>query len=264
MEHKYSGSSRPDSSSDRIAAPIAVISDIHGNAPALRAVLADISRRGIGTIMNLGDSLFGPIDPVGTAELLMDDSRILHIRGNCDEILLQGSADSATFAFVKLRLTPHMLEWIRSFPATLTFEDLFFCHGTPQANDRYLLEKVTEEGVRLKSSVELASEFAGCDHRYVFCGHSHMFRTIKLPDGRTIVNAGSVGLPAYEDELPFPHVMESGSPDADYAVVEQRPEGSREVRHIRVPYDFESAAVLAEAAGRADYAFSIRAGRALR
>ncbi|WP_172254317.1 metallophosphoesterase family protein [Saccharibacillus deserti] len=264
MEHKYPGSGRLDSGSDRIAASIAVISDIHGNAPALRAVLDDISRRGIDTIINLGDSLFGPIDPVGTAELLMGDSRILHIQGNCDEILLQESADSATFAFVKPRLTPHMLEWIRSFPATRAFDNLFFCHGTPEANDRYLLEKVTEEGVRLKSSAKLASELAGFDHDYIFCGHSHVFRTKKLPDGRTIVNAGSVGLPAYEDELPFPHAMESGSPDADYASLERRPDGSWEVRPITVPYDFESAAVLAEHAGRADYAFAIRTGRALR
>jgi predicted phosphodiesterase len=46
---------------------IAVIADIHGNRWALEAVLADIDRRYIGQIVNLGDSLLGPLDPVGTA-----------------------------------------------------------------------------------------------------------------------------------------------------------------------------------------------------
>ncbi|SDD65802.1 Calcineurin-like phosphoesterase superfamily domain-containing protein [Priestia aryabhattai B8W22] len=61
---------------------IAIISDIHGNSLALEAVLSDISRRGINTIFNLGDSLYGPLDPLGTFKLLMEHEHdITHIMG---------------------------------------------------------------------------------------------------------------------------------------------------------------------------------------
>ncbi|GGO08267.1 metallophosphoesterase family protein [Saccharibacillus kuerlensis] len=241
----------------------AVISDIHGNAPALQAVLEDISKRGIDRIVNLGDSLFGPIDPIGTVELLMDDSRIVHLMGNCDEILLQEQVDSATFTFVKPKLTSAMLEWIGAFPKFQIFENLFFCHGTPEANDRYLLEKVSEKGVEAKSPEELESELEAFTYPYIFCGHSHVFQTKTLPSGKMIVNVGSVGLPAYNDELPFPHVMESGSPHADYAIVGREPDGRWSIQHIEAAYDSERAAVLAERNGRPDYAYALRTGRAL-
>jgi predicted phosphodiesterase len=50
--------------------PVAVLSDIHGNRWALEAVLDDISRRGIRDMVNLGDSLYGPLDPGGTAQIV--------------------------------------------------------------------------------------------------------------------------------------------------------------------------------------------------
>lgn len=64
---------------------IAIISDIHSNSLALEAVLKDISARDIQLIVNLGDSLFGPIDPLGTAKQLMDNKKIINIMGNCDQ-----------------------------------------------------------------------------------------------------------------------------------------------------------------------------------
>ncbi|WP_036640138.1 metallophosphoesterase family protein, partial [Paenibacillus durus] len=62
---------------------IAVISDIHSNAPALEAVLQDIDRSGADLIVNLGDSLFGPVDPLGTARLLRQRDDIVNTMGNC-------------------------------------------------------------------------------------------------------------------------------------------------------------------------------------
>ena len=67
--------------------PVAVLSDIHGNRWALAAVLDDIGRRGITRLLNLGDSLYGPLDPAGTAALLLGLD-CLSIRGNEDRILL--------------------------------------------------------------------------------------------------------------------------------------------------------------------------------
>ncbi|OFD75668.1 hypothetical protein BWGOE8_34840 [Bacillus mycoides] len=60
---------------------IAIISDIHGNSHALKAVLKDISRRKVEMIINPGDSVYGPLDPLGTIEILMSNEMI-HIKGS--------------------------------------------------------------------------------------------------------------------------------------------------------------------------------------
>ncbi|OOR22113.1 metallophosphatase family protein [Bacillus mycoides] len=59
---------------------IVIISDIYGNSHALKAVLKDISRRKVEMIINLGDSVYGPLDPLGTIEILMSNEMI-HIKG---------------------------------------------------------------------------------------------------------------------------------------------------------------------------------------
>ncbi|MFJ5765670.1 metallophosphoesterase family protein [Lysinibacillus sp. NPDC093210] len=71
---------------------IAVIADIHGNKDALQAVLMDIHRRGIETIYNLGDSLYGPLFPIETYDLLVE-SKVKSIMGNCDRMLLENTAN---------------------------------------------------------------------------------------------------------------------------------------------------------------------------
>nr|WP_227494842.1 metallophosphoesterase family protein [Bacillus mycoides] len=60
---------------------IAIISDVHGNSHALKAVLKDIERRKAEMIINLGDSVYGPLDPLGTIEILMSNEMI-HIKGS--------------------------------------------------------------------------------------------------------------------------------------------------------------------------------------
>jgi len=240
---------------------IAIISDIHSNRLALEAVLQDISGRNIHRIVNLGDSLFGPIDPLGTAELLMESKNIVHIMGNCDEILLEEHHPSATFQFVKPRLHSGIEQWIRSFRSSWIYEDLLFCHGTPFMNHQYLIEDVGEHGVKLKHPSQLARELEEITQRYIFCGHSHVFKALYLPDGKHVINAGSVGLPAYEDELPSPHVMESGTPYADYVIAHQMQDGWR-IEHIMIPYDWDRASAIAREHGREDYAFALRTGRA--
>lgn len=243
---------------------IAIISDIHSNSIALEAVLKDISARDIQFIVNLGDSLFGPIDPLGTAKQLMDNKHIINIMGNCDEILLEKDSNSATYKFVKPILNHEIKTWISSFKKTWVFEDLFFCHGTPFLNNEYLLEEVNEDGVRYKSLERLSIELEKVPQNVIFCGHSHVVRTAYLPDGKTIINAGSVGLPAYDDELPYPHVMESNSPYADYVIAYKTATNSWSFEHVMIHYDWDKASSIAEANGRQDYAVAIKTGRAFR
>ncbi|WP_336780876.1 metallophosphoesterase family protein [Paenibacillus illinoisensis] len=240
---------------------VAIISDVHSNYLALEAVLQDIAARNIDLIVNLGDSLFGPIDPLATARLLMDQENIVHVMGNCDETLLQKESSSETFQFVRPLLDQGIENWIRSFQHTWAYEELLFCHGTPWEHDQYFLEEVTAEGVRYKDTVQLANELLDVPQRYIFCGHSHVFQTKYLPENKVIVNVGSVGLPAYHDDSPYPHVMESNSPYADYAIAYRNAQGNWNMEHVMVEYDWERASFMAQTNGREDYAVAIRTGR---
>jgi predicted phosphodiesterase len=91
---------------------IAVLADIHGNRWALDAVLADIDRRGIQDIYDLGDSLQGPLDPAGTADILIRRG-IPSICGNCDRELLDPAGPSTpTYAYDRSVLTPEHNAWL--------------------------------------------------------------------------------------------------------------------------------------------------------
>lgn len=92
-------------------------------------------------------------------------------------------------------------------------------------------------------------------------GHSHFPRCLRLRDGRILVNPGSVGLPAYWSDLPLPHRMETGSPNACYAIVGHEAGGGF-ARLVSVPYDHASAAARARRNGREDWAGWLETGRA--
>ena len=82
---------------------VAVISDVHGNRWALAAVLEDIDRRGIRDIVNLGDSLYGPLAPAETAEILLGLD-LPTVRGNEDRLIVEAmseSANSPTLRYVR-------------------------------------------------------------------------------------------------------------------------------------------------------------------
>ncbi|MBZ5588879.1 MAG: metallophosphatase family protein [Acidobacteriia bacterium] len=242
---------------------IGVISDVHGNRWALEAVMRDLDRRGVAAVLDLGDGVYGPLDPRGTAALLIGRN-VESVRGNEDRIVLEPSdeRDSATLLFTRASLSPEQLEWLRELPARrVAFGSMLCCHGTPDRDHEYLLERVASGGVTLVSADDLAATLAGIRESVVLCGHSHVARTGHLPDGRLAVNPGSVGLPAYSDDLPWPHAMEAGSPHARYMVLEETTAGWR-VEHVAVPYDWETAATTAQRNGRADWAEWLRTGRA--
>jgi putative phosphoesterase len=244
--------------SDRFA----VLSDIHGNLLALEAVLADIAAQAVTQTVNLGDHLQGPLDPVGTAERLMP-LEFPSIRGNCDRHLFEEgtiAAPGSTLAANRQALSPHHKRWLAAMPQTLTLGDVLLCHGTPWADDVYLLEEVTAEGTHLKRTDEIAPMLENIAARLVLCGHSHLGRTVRMPNGMLLVNPGSVGLPAYSEDAPYPHGMEAGSPHARYAIIAKSGE-CWQVEHRAVVYDWESAGQLAEQNGRHDWAAWLRAGR---
>jgi diadenosine tetraphosphatase ApaH/serine/threonine PP2A family protein phosphatase len=238
---------------------LAVLADIHGNIRALEAVLADARRREVGGWLNLGDTLYGPLEPGATADCLMQETAT-SIRGNQDRLLLSaGQAATGTMAHCRAELTPGRREWLDSHPATAVAEGVFLCHGTPRRDDEYLLEDPPIHGSRLKQPEEIAKQIADVRAPVIVCGHSHLPREIRLPDGRLIVNPGSVGLPAYAGDDP-PHGMENGSPHARYAVLTAGA-GGWTVEQIAVPYDWEAASRTARENGREDWARWLATGR---
>ncbi|MFJ7736519.1 metallophosphoesterase family protein [Lysinibacillus sp. NPDC097287] len=239
---------------------IAIISDIHGNDLALEAVLSDISNRNVNLIFNLGDSLYGPLNPFRTAEKLMG-LNITHIQGNCDRMLLDTTSHttSATLISVKRELSKEHLSWLSQHSKTLIVEGIFLCHGTPESDEIYLLEEMSAEGGILKNITKIMESLKHIEQEVIVCGHSHIPRVVYLPDGKMVVNPGSVGLPAYMDELPIAHKMVSGTPHAKYAILEKL-ENEWIVEHIAVPYDWEKAANLALQNNRADWATAIKYG----
>ena len=115
---------------------IAVIADIHGNTWALDVVLADIKRRGIGQVVNLGDCVYGSLDPAGTLERLMQGN-IISIAGNQDREVFDESEQvrsSRDHQFVTSQLSAAQLAWLEQLPPTQVVGDIFLCHGTPASD----------------------------------------------------------------------------------------------------------------------------------
>jgi putative phosphoesterase len=241
---------------------IAVISDIHGNLAALDAVLADAALRQVDEIVNLGDICSGGLFPRETADRLMPLG-LPTIRGNHERQLLEHAPKHMGLSdrHAAENLRPDQLAWLRALPATLWLEgDILLVHGTPDSDLAYFTETVTEAGLWPASKNEVEQRALGIDAAVILCGHTHLQRVVKLDDSRLIVNPGSVGLPAYDDDRPYPHVVESGSPHARYAILSKQ-DGFWSAELCTVMYDWEQAAGDAEANGRADWARALRTGR---
>ncbi len=241
---------------------MAVVSDIHGNVWALDAVLERLETLEVDLVVNLGDCFWGPLAPAATLDRLRDRPTWLTVRGNQDRVLLEGRT-AATDRFTLEELGNAGVAWMeRRTRPTQVVGVVFACHGTPERDDSTLIEKVEPTHVGWASPVELTRRIAdaGPEVEVVLCGHSHRPAAVQSSDGRLIVNPGSVGLPAYDDDLPHFHRMEAGSPHARWALVGRQ--GERwAVDMISTPYDVASAAAAARRQGRDDWARWIETGR---
>lgn len=240
----------------------AAIADIHGNALALEAVLDDIAAQGVTDIVNLGDSLGGPLENARTADILIGLD-LPTVRGNHDRYLVELDVDAMqeweTDAYFEL--TPAHLGWLRAMPPTLVWRDeVFLCHATPGDDNRYWLEGVSPEGhVHLKPLAEIEALARGIDQPLILCGHSHLPRAVMLSDGRLIVNPGSVGCPAYDDVAPHFHKVEAGTPFAAYAIIE-KVGGIWSPTFRQVVYDHMAMSRLAASKHRSDWARGLATG----
>jgi diadenosine tetraphosphatase ApaH/serine/threonine PP2A family protein phosphatase len=240
----------------------AAIADVHGNYLALEAVIADIRAQGIDAIVNLGDMASGPLDARRTMDALMalDAS---HVLGNHDRYLIDRppqqmrSWDRPAHAQLETR----HLDWLRTVRPTQIFRDrVFLCHATPASDEVYWLETVTPDGsVRMSSLEAIEKEAEGISQSLILCAHTHIARAVRLGDGRLVVNPGSVGCPGFRYTDPFPHLIEAGTPDARYAILESIG-GVWQATLRHVAYDHDAMAALARQSGDLEFASALATG----
>ena len=179
---------------------VAALYDIHGNLPALEAVMDDVRRAGIDTVVVGGDVLPGPM-PRETIEFLQSvDLPIECIFGNGDREVLSSLAGIDSGLPEQFRevirwngeqLSKKQRELIKDWPAQVHRKvaglgDVRFCHATPR-ND-------TEIFTRLTPEERLVPVFEGVSAAVVVCGHTHM-QFDRMVGPIRVVNAGSVGMP---------------------------------------------------------------------
>jgi predicted phosphodiesterase len=246
----------------------AVVSDIHGNLPALQAVLAELTTERVDAVLNLGDIVSGPLWPRETAALLMPLAWPT-IAGNHERQALAGHRRMGfSDAFAAVHLSPEQRAWIAALPTALHLDGgaVQLTHGTPAVDHEPLLETITldfgvngNSGIRMATPPEVLARLGASAAELVLCGHSHVPRVLSI-DAQLFVNPGSLGLPAYDHDQPHAHVVESGSPHARWAIVHRTAAGWQAQLRLTA-YDWRAAAARAESNGRGDWADALATGR---
>ena len=153
------------------------------------------------------------------------------------------------------------LDWVRALPLTLTVGDVFVCHATPSRDDENWLDRRgPDQRLIARDLQDIAKHADGLPNSLILCGHTHAPRSLRLPDGRRIVNAGAVGCPAYLDIRMEPNfIHQTGAPDARYAIVETQGNDWM-VDLVSVPYDPTPMIELAFDKGADSWAHALRTG----
>ena len=222
---------------------VAALYDIHGNLPALEAVLAEVGDAD--AVVVGGDFSRGPM-PVETVDRLRGlGERVRFIRGNADR------AAAGEGAWEMERLGAERLEFLAGLPETATIEiegvgSVLFCHGSPRSDEDIITAVTPDE--------RLGRILAGVAEPVVVCGHTH-HQFDRTAHGIRVVNAGSVGMPyegrpgafwamlgpgvelrstAYELDAAFSAIRASGFPDADELVetLREPPTADEVARHF--------------------------------
>ena len=207
---------------------VAALYDIHGNLPALEAVLADPRLAGADVIVCGGDLVAGPMPASCFDRLSALGSRVRFVRGNGDRDVAEQS-DAHGGSWCAAALGPKRLAAVAAWPLTVELGvagGTTFCHATPRSD----AEIVT----RLTPDDQLEEILADAAFDLVVCGHTHVQVDRRLAGRRRLVNAGSVGRP-YE-----------GASGAFWALLED------DVELLHTDYDVEEAAAAIRASGYPD------------
>jgi predicted phosphodiesterase len=186
----------------------------------------------------------------------------INISGNHDRIITSDPTDAFGLSdnYAYNNLGKDELEWLKTLPAKAELPGgILLFHGAPMKDTIYLTETVENGRVRLAAPEEIRERLSGVESPVMFCGHTHLQRIVVIDRKTTVINPGSVGLPAYDDHQPEYHVVESGSPHAKYAIMEL--ENNRLTASlISIPYNHSKAVSRAEKNNRPDWAKGLSAG----
>jgi predicted phosphodiesterase len=211
---------------------IAVLADVHGNLPALRAALAEIDNEPVDTIVVGGDVVAGPLVRASLEMLQSRPEPMYFISGNSEREALAAydgapvadDAPGRAAAWSARALDAGWRRELGSWPISLVLDRVMFCHGSPRRDDEILTRATPDE--------VLVEALTGVAEPLVVGGHTHQQIVRRLSDGVTYANAGSIGLP-YD-----------GRPGAFWMVVD---DGTPEIRETA--YDLEAAVHELRAAG---------------
>ena len=186
----------------------------------------------------------------------------INISGNHDRIMANGNPEtfipSDMFAYFKL--AEEEIKWLKNLPVKHEINDeILAFHGAPANDTEYLLETIENGRIRISTPNEIKIKLKKTKFPVLLCGHTHFQRVVEIDDDILIVNPGSVGLPAYDDDSPEYHVVESGSPHARYAILEKRKD-KWHTDLIMVSYDYKKAAAKAAKNNRPDWAKALKTG----
>lgn len=180
---------------------IAALYDVHGNLPALEAVVQEIRQLEIDQVVVGGDVVPGPMQNEALQCLLGLPFPVHFIQGNCEVAVLAAATGreigrmpeqaKQAMRWSARQLPPGAQQRFASWPKTLRIEvpglgPVLFCHGTPRDENEYF--------TRLTPEDHLLPIFAGLDVSVVVCGHTHM-QFDRMVGNIRVVNAGSVGMP---------------------------------------------------------------------
>jgi predicted phosphodiesterase len=203
---------------------IAALYDVHGNLPALEAVLAEVERVGVDAIVCGGDVVWGPM-PSECLSLLRS-AGALFVSGNCERTMLAGESERDRWC--RARLSEEERAIVADWPLVLRRDvvgigQVLFCHATPRSDEEIVTSRTPDAAA--------ATAFRDPEAELVVGGHTHVQFDRRVAGAPRIVNAGSVGL-AYE-----------GDPAARWALL------GPDVELLRTPYDAEAALVALHATG---------------
>jgi predicted phosphodiesterase len=183
---------------------VAALYDIHGNLPALEAVLAEPDVAGADVVVVGGDAIAGPMPELTLRTLAALGERVAWVAGNNEREMFErresdpgsGGLWDRRASWVGGRLTPAELASVADWPGTIVVDvdglgPVLFCHATSRS-DSEIFTAITPPAV-------VEPMLAGIAEATVVCGHTHVQFDRRI-GGRRVVNAGSVGMP-YE-ELP--------------------------------------------------------------
>src|SRR5580765_4657972 len=201
---------------------VAALYDIHGNLPALEAVLVEVERERVDAIVVGGDIASGPPQPREVVELVRSLPNAHCIRGNADRLRDREHAGEEGLEWLLSQLDEERIDWLEGLPFSVVLDDTLYVHSNPKDDTTMVTELTTDE--------KLAGLLEGVEQGRVVAGHTHM--QLERRVGETLfVNAGSVGWP-YE-----------GTPGSYWAILDE----GVELRHT--DYDRERTAELVRASG---------------